>query len=150
MHYYGVIFEGTPHKQYFFSSNTILPIGEKCEIVADGETTYDNPVTIIEKINPSELNPEIRKRLRRITSYKVVWDKKRPSDCIENVYFNEEKGVTCVVWKDGKKTLVRCQSGDIWDKEKALALCYMKRVLGNRGSFNEVLKKYCYGEEAKS
>ena len=47
----------------------------------------------------------------------------------------------------GKKTIVKCQNGETWDPEKALALCYMKRVLGNRGSFNETLKKYCWEEE---
>ena len=37
---------------------------------------------------------------------------------IQNVYFNEEKGTTCVLWDDGKKTLIHCAPEDTWDKEK--------------------------------
>ena len=68
----------------------------------------------------------------------------RPDDGIWNVYFNEAKGATCVVWKDGMKTVVKCQPGDTFSKETGLAMCYMKRFFNNRSCFNETLKKYCY------
>lgn len=39
-----------------------------------------------------------------------------------------------------------CQE-ETFDKEKALALAYMKRwCFDNRGCFNEELKKWCYQE----
>ena len=49
---------------------------------------------------------------------------------------------TIVYWLDGTKTVVKCQDGDIYDAEKGLLLCYMKKCLGNKGSFNKVLNKY--------
>lgn len=49
---------------------------------------------------------------------------------------------TIVFWEDGTKTVVTCQEDDLYDKEKGLALCFMKKALGNTGKFNELLKKY--------
>lgn len=139
MKYYTVVFDGTPNKAYTYQSNLDLPVGAVCQIVADGETTYKNNVTITGEVRGNNFG----RPLRTITSYKIIRGVKRPSDRIEKVYFNKEKRTTCVLWTDGTKTIVRCAPCDEWDEEKALALCYMKRVLGNRGSFNETLKRYC-------
>ena len=54
---------------------------------------------------------------------------------------------TIVYWPDETKTVVKCGEDDIYDKEKGLALCYMKKILGNKGNFNEVLKKWCEEKE---
>jgi len=145
MNYYTVIFEGTPYREYVYKSILDLPLGAKGKIVADGETTYHNQVTINRKLSAQEGHQAFAKlgNLRQITSFQVTHGAPKPNDRIKNVYFNKEKGTTCVIWDDGKKTIVHCSSNDTWDEEKALALCYMKRVLGNRGSFNETLKKYC-------
>lgn len=67
-----------------------------------------------------------------------------PENDVWNVFFNEKKGVTCVVWKDGMKTIVKCQPGDTFSKETGVAMCFMKRYFNNSSRFNEVLKKYCY------
>ena len=138
MKYYNVVFDGTPNKTYTYQTNLTLPIGAVCQIVADGTTTYKNNVTIVSELPASWGQP-----LRTITSFKIIKGAKRPSDRIEKVYFNKEKRTTCVLWTDGTKTIVHCAPNDEWDEEKALALCYMKRVLGNRGSFNETLKRFC-------
>ena len=58
------------------------------------------------------------------------------------MYFNEEKGTSVALWEDGTKTKIKCQPGDTFDKEKAVALCYMKKYFGNNGSYNEILKKW--------
>ena len=58
---------------------------------------------------------------------------------IEKVIFNDP--ATIVYWKDGTKTVVQCSEYDIYDAEKGLAMCYMKKALGNKGNFNEILKK---------
>jgi len=63
-----------------------------------------------------------------------------PSDNIERVIFNEP--ATIVYWKDGTKTIVKCQPGDDYDDEKGLALCIAKKYLGNKSNFNNVFKKY--------
>ena len=145
MNYYTVIFEGTPYREYVYKSILDLPLGAKGKIVADGETTYHNQVTIARKLSAQEGHQAFAKLggLRQITSFQVTNGTPKPNDRIKNVYFNKEKGTTCVLWDDGKKTIVKCAPEDTWDEEKALALCYMKRVLGNRGSFNETLRKYC-------
>lgn len=60
---------------------------------------------------------------------------------IKEVIFNEP--ATIVYWEDGTKTVVKCQDGDTYDKEKGLALCYMKKITGNKsGNFNKVLKEW--------
>ena len=59
---------------------------------------------------------------------------------IQCVQSNHEKGVFTVKWTDGTVTMVSCQPGDDWDDEKALAMCFMKKALGNKGSFNDVMR----------
>ena len=149
MHYYTVKFKGTPNKEYLFSSRVILPIGQVGNIIADNKTTYNNPVVIHRKITKEEIfeTCPIGMEIREITSFTPLVTERRPDNFIHGVYFNEEKGTTCVVWKDGRKTIVKCQPCDTFSKEVGLAMCYMKRFLGNRGSFNETLKQYCYGED---
>lgn len=48
---------------------------------------------------------------------------------------------TIIIWSDNSKTVVKCGENDIFDPEKGIALCFMKRALGNKsGPFNKVLK----------
>ena len=150
MKYYGVVFSGTPYKEYLYKAEKELPIGAICKIVADDTTAYKNSVKIGREISAQEAGRLIARtgmHIRMITDCRVIRGAARPDDRIDKVYYNKEKGTTCVLWDDGTKTVIKCQPGDTWDEEKALALCYMKRVLGNRGSFNETLKKYCWEEE---
>ena len=39
---------------------------------------------------------------------------------------------TIVFWTDGSKTVVKCGSKDLYDAEKAVAMCFMKKALGSR------------------
>lgn len=59
----------------------------------------------------------------------------------ERVIFNEP--ATIVFWSDGTKTTVKCHKDDGYDKEKGLAMAFMKRMYGNDGYFNEIIKKWC-------
>ena len=59
---------------------------------------------------------------------------------IEQVIFNYP--ATIVIWADGTKTVVKCQPGDVYNRETGLAMCIAKKYLGNKGNFNEVFKKY--------
>ena len=56
---------------------------------------------------------------------------------IQSVLSNRKKNAFTVVWADGTHTTVHCQSGDKWDDEKALAMCFTKKALGNKGNFND-------------
>lgn len=137
---YHVRFEGTDKLYaYYCAPHIELKIGSSYMIEADRSTTYKNAVTVVKIDNnkPSGVS------IRTITHARLVNGTKRPDDKIKQVIFNKEKRTTVVLWYDGQKTIIKCQDGDVFDEEKALALCYMKRVLGNRGSFNETLKKWC-------
>lgn len=59
---------------------------------------------------------------------------------IKRVIFNGP--ATIVFWNDGTKTIVKCQEGDSFDKEKGIALCIAKKVLGNQSNFNNVIKTW--------
>lgn len=64
---------------------------------------------------------------------------------VKKVIFNNP--ATIVFWSDGTKTIVKCQEGDTFDQEKGLALCFMKKIYGNTGCFNDVFKKYVTEEK---
>lgn len=59
---------------------------------------------------------------------------------INKVIFNNP--ATIVLWNDGTKTVVKCQEGDTYDKEKGLALCIAKKALGNKSNFNNEFKRW--------
>lgn len=60
---------------------------------------------------------------------------------IENVIFNNP--ATIVFWSDGTKTVVKRQRGDKkFDQEKGLAMAICKKVMGNKGNFNDIFKEW--------
>lgn len=58
---------------------------------------------------------------------------------IKDVIFNRK--ATIVLWKDGTKTVVKCQPGDKYSPEAGLAIAVMKKVFGNKGNYNNVFKR---------
>lgn len=48
---------------------------------------------------------------------------------IKKVIFNAP--ATIVLWNDGTKTVVKCSENDIFDPEKGLAFCFLKKLLGS-------------------
>ena len=74
--------------------------------------------------------------------------KKTCDTAIRNVYFNAKAGTTVVMWKDGGKTIVRCQNGEKFDYEKGLAMAIAKHYMGgDTPYYNEVFKKWVPKEE---
>ena len=60
---------------------------------------------------------------------------------VDRVVYNDP--ATIVFWRDGTKTVVKCQQGDTYDKEKGLALCFMKKALGGKSAdLNTELKRW--------
>lgn len=61
---------------------------------------------------------------------------------IKDVIFNDP--ATIVFWKDGTKTVVKCQkeTGDVYSKETGLAMAMAKKAYGNKGNFNNVFTKW--------
>ena len=67
---------------------------------------------------------------------------------IKKVIFNNP--ATIVYWSDGTKTIVKCQDGDTYDKEKGLALAICKKAIGtnkSKSNFNDIFKKWCDSED---
>lgn len=62
------------------------------------------------------------------------------STAIKEVIFHDP--ATIVYWEDGTKTVVKCQ-GEEFDKEKGLLAAIAKKAYGNKGNFNNIIKKYC-------
>lgn len=64
--------------------------------------------------------------------------------CLEpkKVVYNDP--ATIVIWTDGTKTVVKKQDTDpVYDPEKGLALCFMKKALGNTSrKLNDQLHKW--------
>ena len=55
---------------------------------------------------------------------------------------------TIVYWTDKTRTVVKCGENDVFDREKGLALCYMKKALGNTSRrLNDALKAADEGKE---
>ncbi len=48
---------------------------------------------------------------------------------------------TTILWTDGTKTTVKCQGDDVFDKETGIALCYLKKMLGNKGNYNNIFRE---------
>lgn len=59
---------------------------------------------------------------------------------IKKVIFNNP--ATIIYWNDGSKTVVKCQNGEYFDKEKGFALAYLKKLLGNDNTFNKEIHKW--------
>lgn len=66
---------------------------------------------------------------------------------IKQVIFNDP--ATVVVWWDDVRTVVKCQEGDIYDKEKGLAMCICKRLFGNQSNYNNIINKWAHPKEPK-
>lgn len=73
--------------------------------------------------------PEFRYAFRYGTKYKA-----------KQVIFNPP--ATIVLWADGTKTVVKCDPLDIFNETTGVALCYMKKALGNTSrELNKALRK---------
>lgn len=83
------------------------------------------------------LNAEVKEE-KLMKSFYVGCGKKVT---IENVIFNNP--ATIVFWSDGTKTVVKRQKGDKkFDPEKGLAMAICKKVMGNKGNFNDIFKEW--------
>lgn len=59
---------------------------------------------------------------------------------IKDVIFNPP--ATIVFWKDGTKTVVKCQEEDLYDPEKGLAMAIAKKAMGNKYSYYNTFKHW--------
>lgn len=66
-------------------------------------------------------------------------DKSRPGWSIKQVIFSNP--ATIVLWADGSKTVVKCEN-EAYDPEKGLAMALAKKMLGNKGNYFDVFRKW--------
>jgi hypothetical protein len=59
---------------------------------------------------------------------------------IGKVIFNDP--ATIIIWRDGSKTVVKCQNGEPFDAEKGFVMAYLKKLLGNDNTFNKEIAKW--------
>lgn len=72
--------------------------------------------------------------------WRVVRDPARDPLKVERVIFS--KPATIVIWHDGTKTIVKCDKMDKYSKATGLALCFMKKALGNSSrGLNDALRE---------
>ena len=58
---------------------------------------------------------------------------------IKNVIFNDP--ATIIQWSDGSKTVVKAEN-EAYDPEKGFTMAYVKKMLGNKGNYYNVLRKW--------
>ena len=95
----------------------------------------DNIDALLYYIKGSNKSPSANKEAAE-RSYYMHYDIRRH---IKNVKFNPP--ATIVFWTDNTKTVVKCK-GEDYDPEKGLAMCICKKVLGDKGNYYEVFKKW--------
>jgi hypothetical protein len=61
---------------------------------------------------------------------------------IDDVIFSGP--ATVVKWKDGTKTVVKCNKGENFDPEKGLVIAITKKALGNKGNYYETIRKWMH------
>lgn len=105
--------------------------GMVTDITVDYRPFYENQVTLEVKLLDNECESLF------LNKQKLVPD-------IEKVIFNNP--ATIVFWKDGSKTVVKCDDRDGYDPEKGLAMAISRKALGNKyeyyNTFKHWLKKY--------
>ena len=67
---------------------------------------------------------------------------------ITKVIFNNP--ATIVFWRDGTKTVVKSNPGDVFDPEKGLAMACTKKLFGNNGFYYDIFRKWLPEEEEES
>lgn len=63
---------------------------------------------------------------------------------IKKVIFN--KPATIIIWSDNSKTVVKCEEGVAFDKEKGFLLCWLKGIKGSK-TLQKELSKWVKGDE---
>lgn len=71
---------------------------------------------------------------------RIEYVEKYPNFEIKKVHFNDP--ATIVLWADGTKTVVKCGEEDIYDPQTGLLMCMAKKMYGNTGKFNDILREW--------
>lgn len=102
---------------------------------------YQNDIDVIHQVYMKTNNVPSVGRETAERSYHMYCDIRNR---IKNVKFNPP--ATIVFWTDSTMTVVKCENED-YDPEKGLAMCICKKMLGNKGSYYNVFRKWLPKED---
>ena len=95
---------------------------------------YNNYVTTLTNSDCSSVYPKLLSAVfNTIPTTQTVIPK------IKDVIYNDP--ATIVFWEDGTKTVVKCKN-EKFDPEKGLAMAFSKKMLGNKGNYYNIFKKW--------
>lgn len=127
----GVIFGrgATTEEDFFKALNQMLKEVEEIEDVVDGfeepcscgDVCWDEMVRKLMADDEDEIEPI----------------------CLEPTDVIYSGPATIIQWNDGTKTVVKCEDGEEYNKEKGFVMAYLKKLLGNRDFF-KMLEKWVW------
>ena len=121
-------------KQYIFDNlfDDIIDMFNIDNIISELD---NNSVAVIKDERPRL----VKHNKRNATEFKPLFIPK-----VQDVWFYEPATITW--FEDGTKTVAVAGHGDKYDKEVGLAICMLKRVLGNK-EYRKIMDKWCYKKE---
>lgn len=153
MKYIGVIFTSyespfrtKPNSKVYYYKTKLDFEKTAAYLINAGDYKYTNPVLVVEQRNTA---PDPSRDYKEITGRKVFahWEPQiEPQYMPNKVYFNPKAGTTCVLWKNGDKTLVKCCENDMFDFEKGFAMATLKHIYG-KGLLNKFFKEFVHPKE---
>ena len=118
---------------------TIIHRGREMLVDAENFSITDGPNT--------DPIVELGGRFIRFISENRMENHGRKNAQLQKVVFHDP--ATIVYWTDGTKTVVKCQPGDTFDPLTGFLMAFFKKACGNKGNYNNALKKIVpgYGQE---
>lgn len=126
---------------YYYKTNLAIEPRAAFVIESNGYT-YDNPVIVV---SISGKVPDPSRDYKEITKMKpIAYIPRELPDWIKprHVTFSPDKSqITCIVWENGEKTIVKCGENDIFDFEKGFAMAVITRLYG-KSETKKLVKKF--------
>lgn len=140
-------FEAKGQVYYYKTNLTFEP--RAAFVIESNGYTYNNPVIVV---SISGKAPDPSRDYKEITKITPIAYAPRdlPTWIMPRyVTFSPDKSkITCIVWEDGEKTIVRCGENDIFDFEKGFAMAVLTRLYG-KGEAKKLIKKFVVPAEDK-
>lgn len=111
------------------------------------DTNYDATITLKNPLSSAKVVNTINSAYNKTKSSAVLGVPPEICELIPFIVIPKIKKVifhdpaTIVYWDDDTKTVVKAD-GEKFDAEKGLAMAISKRVMGNKGNFNQIFKKH--------
>lgn len=139
----------TEPKEYKLStSGSWTTTLKDCNIIKSADTSKFYTDDMLDYLLKEVIDKKAEEAEKKLD--KMVAEKNRKKidafiDTIDKVYFNNP--ATVIKWKDGTKTVVKCQKGDIYDVEKGFAMALIKGLFDNSSYFNTIFEKWLPKED---